>query len=68
MQRACALALIKKGKSTINNIGKSNDDLAALKIIEQLGANLEYLSNNNIVVTSNGLIQAPHIFIAAKVG
>ena len=59
MQRACALALIKKGKSTINNIGKSNDDLAALKIIEQLGANLEYLSNNNIVVNSNGLIQAP---------
>ncbi|MCX8481289.1 MAG: 3-phosphoshikimate 1-carboxyvinyltransferase [Sediminibacterium sp.] len=59
MQRACALALIKKGTTTIYNIGQSNDDLAALKIIEQLGADIRYLSDKDIVVTSNGLTNTP---------
>ncbi len=38
MQRACAAALVASGKSIIRNPGHSNDDKAALSIIENLGA------------------------------
>ncbi len=38
MQRACALALLADGETTLLNPGKSNDDLAALDIIQKLGA------------------------------
>ncbi|MBS1947794.1 MAG: 3-phosphoshikimate 1-carboxyvinyltransferase [Bacteroidetes bacterium] len=37
MQRACAAALIAKGKSIINNPGHSNDDNAALAILKAVG-------------------------------
>ena len=38
MQRACAAALLNPGETVIHNPGKSNDDLAALQIIKDLGA------------------------------
>jgi len=38
MQRACALVLLADGETTLLNPGKSNDDLAALDIIQKLGA------------------------------
>ncbi|MBX2933627.1 MAG: 3-phosphoshikimate 1-carboxyvinyltransferase [Ferruginibacter sp.] len=41
MQRACALALLANGQTTIYNAGHSNDDLAALEIIKKLGATIE---------------------------
>lgn len=41
MQRACALALLNEGITTIINPGKSNDDNAALGIIQKLGASVE---------------------------
>lgn len=44
MQRACALALLSQGETIIVNPGKSNDDLAALDIIQKLGA----IVNENI--------------------
>jgi len=54
MQRGCAAALLKKGKSNIYNFGKSNDDKAALSIIESFGAivknHADYLS-----IHSNGI-------------
>jgi len=40
MQRACALALLNEGETLILNPGKSNDDLAALEIIQKLGASV----------------------------
>lgn len=42
MQRACALALLHKGETVIINPGKSNDDRAALDIIQKLGAVVEF--------------------------
>jgi 3-phosphoshikimate 1-carboxyvinyltransferase len=42
MQRACAAALLKKGRTNIYNAGRSNDDKAALRIIEALGAKVEH--------------------------
>ncbi|HEY0356768.1 MAG TPA: 3-phosphoshikimate 1-carboxyvinyltransferase, partial [Flavisolibacter sp.] len=41
MQRACAAALIKGGRTIIKNPGSSADDKAALDIIKQLGATVQ---------------------------
>ncbi len=38
MQRACAAALLHVGTTTILNPGHSNDDLAAIDVIQKLGA------------------------------
>ena len=54
MQRACAAALIRKGESFIHNPGISNDDLAAISIIKNLGATTEY-SNEILIIKSNGI-------------
>ena len=62
MQRACAAALIHIGKTIIHNPGHSNDDLAALEVIQKLGAivKIEKQANekgntDRIVVNSNGV-------------
>ncbi len=62
MQRVCAAALIHIGKTIIHNPGHSNDDLAALDVIQKLGAivETEKLVNEkanagSIVVNSNGV-------------
>ncbi|MFN4284763.1 MAG: 3-phosphoshikimate 1-carboxyvinyltransferase [Lacibacter sp.] len=54
MQRACAAALLKSGISYIHNPGASNDDKAALSIIQQLGAVVE-VQPDVIKITSNGV-------------
>ncbi len=41
MQRACAAALLRIGETRILNPGHSNDDKAALDIIQKLGATVE---------------------------
>ncbi|MEO6251979.1 MAG: 3-phosphoshikimate 1-carboxyvinyltransferase, partial [Ferruginibacter sp.] len=50
MQRACALALLAEGETTLLNPGKSNDDLAALDIIKELGAIITENSNGSLLV------------------
>ncbi len=55
MQRACALGLLNCGITTILNPGYSNDDFAALSIIETLGASVQK-SNQSIVIISNGKV------------
>ncbi len=52
MQRACAAALLCGTASEIINPGKSNDDKAALSIIEQLGATVQYTDHNKIIIQS----------------
>jgi 3-phosphoshikimate 1-carboxyvinyltransferase len=54
MQRACAAAIIRKGKTIIHNPGHSNDDKAALGIIRDLGANLESI-NHEWMILSPGI-------------
>ena len=54
MQRALAAALITKGKTTLNNPGHSNDDKAALKIIEAMGSVISK-SGDQLVIESNGV-------------
>ena len=51
MQRACAAALLSKGKSVIHDPGHSNDDQAALDIIQKLGATIE-VNREELIVNS----------------
>ncbi len=55
MQRACAAALLKGGKTVLHNPGVSNDDEAALDIIQQLGAMVQKV-DDTIVIESNGVV------------
>lgn len=54
MQRACAAALLHKGKSMIHNPGFSDDDKAAISIAQQLGATIE-TEENRIRIESKGV-------------
>jgi 3-phosphoshikimate 1-carboxyvinyltransferase len=53
MQRACAAALLHKGTTHIYNAGISNDDKAALGIIQQLGATVVF-KDDYIEIVSKG--------------
>jgi 3-phosphoshikimate 1-carboxyvinyltransferase len=55
MQRACAAALLHHGNTVIHNPGKSNDDLAALDIIQKLGAVVNELADGAINIQSAGV-------------
>jgi 3-phosphoshikimate 1-carboxyvinyltransferase len=54
MQRACAAALVAKGKSIIKNPGHSNDDKAAMDITHRLGAVVTN-NGNELIIESNGV-------------
>ena len=54
MQRACAAALVAGGKSIIHNPGSSNDDKAAISIIQALGAQT-YFEDEDLVIQSEAL-------------
>src|SRR6185503_17366654 len=55
MQRACAAALLKEGESVIHHPGHSNDDMAALDIIQKLGAQVERIGNDELRINSKGV-------------
>lgn len=54
MQRACAAALVAEGKSIISNPGHSNDDKAAMDIVQRLGAEV-LLNKDELVINSAGV-------------
>jgi len=54
MQRACAAALLNIGETVIYNPGTSNDDQAALKMIQDIGATVEF-KEETLIVNSKGL-------------
>lgn len=56
MQRACALALMNNGSTTISNPGMSNDDKAAQEIVRQCGAKVFYESGK-LRIESDGFIK-----------
>ena len=67
MQRACALALLHRGKTVIQNPGNSNDDLAALRVIQALGAEVVH-ENGAIVVLSDGEVKGAGIINCGESG
>lgn len=54
MQRVCAAALLHRGRTTIYNAGQSDDDKAALHIIQQLGATVQQAADI-ITINSTGI-------------
>lgn len=54
MQRACAAALVATGKTLVRNPGHSNDDRAALDIIQRLGATVKYYPDY-LEITGHGV-------------
>jgi len=62
MQRACAAALLKVGETIIHNPGISNDDKAAVQMIQDLGATVEF-KNEVLVVNSKGLTSTEEITV-----
>ncbi len=54
MQRALAAALLNTGETSIYNPGHSNDDLAALEIIQKLGAKIEK-RGDDLLINSTGV-------------
>ncbi len=58
MQRACAAALLTPGATEIFNPGKSNDDLAALEVIQKLGARVAFNEDGSITINSAGIMPA----------
>jgi len=55
MQRACAAAVLSAGTSVIKNPGHSNDDKAAIQMIQDLGAKVEILQDGSLKVMSKGV-------------
>ena len=54
MQRALAASLLVKGTTTISNPGHSNDDKAALKVIEAMGVET-VTKNEELIINSSGV-------------
>lgn len=54
MQRACAAALLHRGDTLIKHPGHSNDDRAAIELIQQMGAAVTH-QDNHLFVTSTGV-------------
>lgn len=54
MQRACAAALLSEGETILINPGNSNDDLAAIDVIQKLGAVVEE-KEGTLLIRSQGI-------------
>ena len=67
MQRACAAALVRGGKTIIYNYGISNDDNAALDIIKKLGATFE-IRDGKLIINSNGVFPKESEIICGESG
>lgn len=55
MQRACAAALLSKETTQLVNPGSSNDDLAALDVIQKLGAKVHHNEDGSLTINSHGV-------------
>jgi 3-phosphoshikimate 1-carboxyvinyltransferase len=56
MQRACAAASLRAGETIIRHPGHSNDDKAALGVIQDLGAEVTELPDGSLRVRSEGVV------------
>ncbi len=54
MQRGCAAALLHHGTTEIINPGMCNDDMAAIDMIQKLGATVQPV-NGSLLIKSNGV-------------
>lgn len=64
--RAVILASLAEGKSVIKNFSKGQDPHSTLKILKNLGVNIEILSNSEISVNSNGRLKPSKTVLDAQ--
>ena len=55
MQRGCAASLLFNGTTLIRNPGHSNDDKAALGVIQDMGAVVKKLDDGSLQITGGGV-------------
>ena len=55
MQRGCAASLLFHGTTIIRNPGHSNDDKAALGVIQDMGAVVQQLDDGSLQITGGGV-------------
>lgn len=68
MQRACAASLIRTGETIIKNPGVSNDDMAAIDVIQKLGAIVTKLENGDLHIVSRGVNPASNTINCGESG
>jgi 3-phosphoshikimate 1-carboxyvinyltransferase len=68
MQRACAASLIRTGETIIKNPGVSNDDMAAIDVIQKLGAVVTKLENGDLHIVSGGVNPASNTINCGESG
>ena len=66
-QRYCAAALLHHGTTRIRNMGSSADELAALNIIQSLGAQVQHIGNE-IIINADGIVSASTMLHCAESG
>lgn len=54
-QRLLAGMLLAKGKSYLYNFGHTDDEIAALNILKTCGATINFISENNLEIISQGI-------------
>ena len=57
--RAAIFSALAKGTSIIKNFSNGADPLSSLKIMGQLGASYEFVSDNSVKITSDGSLKRP---------
>jgi 3-phosphoshikimate 1-carboxyvinyltransferase len=57
--RAFMFSALTKGKCKIANFSKGADCMSTLKIIQQLGCNVEYISEDELIVDASNALKAP---------
>lgn len=67
-QRVLAAALLHKGKTIITHMGRSDDEQAALNVVEQLGARIYYTRDNAVEITSEGVYPAQNTVFCGESG
>jgi len=55
MQRACAAALLVGGETRLLDPGTAEDDLAAMAVIQALGATVSKMEDGSILISSQGI-------------
>ena len=58
MQRACAAALLHQWQTVVHNPGISNDDVAAIEVIKNLGASIVQNNDGSLIVSGSNLFNA----------
>ncbi|MCC6185949.1 MAG: 3-phosphoshikimate 1-carboxyvinyltransferase [Chitinophagaceae bacterium] len=67
-QRVYAAALLHHGTTIITNDGQSEDELAALRIIQQLGATVQQLGNHKNIVSKGHISPSASIIHCGESG